>query len=130
LKYAPYIGLSAAILLILCCFVPLAYYPDLKENFTGFYSNQNVYGKPGFTLIFLSLLAIILFLSSKLWAKRVNHAVGVLLFAYALKTYILFSKCYFSICPQVKSGLIGILLFSGIILVSSLLSRGKMTVDN
>jgi hypothetical protein len=130
LKNAPHIGIAAALILIICCFIPLAYYPDLQENFTGFYSRQNAYGKPGIALLFLSGTTIVLFLIPRLWAKRVNHFVGVLLFTYALKTFILFSKCYFSVCPQIKPGLIGIILFSVIVLISSLLSKAEITVDN
>ncbi len=55
MKYAPYTGMAAALLLILCCFFPLAYFPDLQENFTGFYSRQNAYGKPGIALMFLGI---------------------------------------------------------------------------
>jgi hypothetical protein len=125
-KYVPYIGIAAALLLIICCFLPLAYYPDLNESFTGFYSKQNHYGKPGIAFIFLSLVAIVLFLIPKLGARRANQFVGVLIFAYALKTYIIFAACYYSICPQIKSGLIGMLLFSAIILICSLLSRADV----
>ena len=123
MKYAPHIGMAAALLLIMCCFFPWAYYPDLQENFTGFYSKQNQYGKPGKTFIFLSVLAIVLFLIPKLWSKRINQFVGVLIFAYAMKTYFIFTACYTGICPQIKIGLVGMLLFSIFILVSSLLSK-------
>ncbi len=125
MKYAAYIGIAAALLLIVCCFFPLAYYPDLNENFTGFYSKQNQYGKPGITFIFLSVVAIVLFLIPKLIAKRANQFVCVLIFTYALKTFILFSSSYFSIRPQIKGGLIGMLVFSVIILICGLLSRAK-----
>jgi glycerol uptake facilitator-like aquaporin len=126
LKYAAYIGVAAALLLILFCFLPWAYYPDLQENFTGFYSRQNNYGKPGKTFIFLSVISIILFLIPKLWAKRLNQFICVLIFAYGLKTFILFSSSYNTYSPEVKPGLIGILLFSIVILISSLFSKGEL----
>jgi hypothetical protein len=122
LKYAAYIGITAALLLIVCCFFPFAYYPDLKEDFTGFYSRQNQYGKPGIAFIFLSVISIILFLIPKLGAKRANQFVSVLIFTYALKTFILFSGNYFSIHPQVKWGLLGMMVCSVIILICSLLA--------
>ena len=125
LKYVPIIGVTAALLLIAFCFMPWAYYPDLQENFSGFYSNQNHYGKPGKAFIFLSTLSIILFLVSKGWAKWANQVTGVIIFAYALKTYILFSSCYHTICPQVKFALPAVLGSAGILLVCSLLSKVK-----
>jgi hypothetical protein len=126
LKYAPYAGISAALLLILFCFFPWAYYPDLQQNFTGFYSIQNNYGRPGIAFVFLSAISIILFGIARLWSRRVNQFVAVLIFAFALKTYSLFAACYKGICPQVKAGLVGVLVFSFIILISSLLSKANL----
>jgi hypothetical protein len=127
LKYASLTGIAAALLLIVFCFIPWAYYPDLQESFTGFYSKQNNYGKPGKTFIFLSVLSIILFLLPKIWAKRVNQFVCVLIFAYALKTYFIYAACYLGICPEVRLGLMGMLLFSLFMLISSLLSKVDIT---
>ena len=130
MKYAHYTGIVAALLLILFCFFPWAFYPDLQENFTGFYSKQNNYGKPGIAFIFLSLIAIVFFLIPKLWAKRVNQFISVLIFAYALKTYILFTASYRGIHPEIKPGLIGMLAFAFIILISSLLSRAVVEAES
>ena len=123
MKYAAFTGITAALLLILFCFIPWAYYPDIRENFNGFYSYQNNYGKPGKTFILLSTLTIVFSMIPKLWAKRVNQFLGVLIFAYSLKTYILFSSSYNTYNPEIKPGLYGIVFFSIIILISSLLSK-------
>jgi hypothetical protein len=130
LKFAPYVGISAALLLIIFCFMPWAYYPDIHENFNGFYSRANVYGRPGKTLLFLSVLSITMFLITKLWAKRVNQFVAVILFAYSLKTFILFSSSYGSYSPEIKTGLYGIVVFPLIILIMSLLSVAKVKEGN
>jgi len=129
LKYAPFAGIIAALLLIFFCFLPWAYYPDLQQNFSGFYSKQNNYGKPGIAFVFLSVIAITLFGITKIWSRRVNQFIAVLIFAYALKTYFLFAACYQGICPQIKMGLIGVPVFSFIILISSLLSKAKIKDD-
>jgi hypothetical protein len=129
LKLAIYFGIVAALLLIICCFFPWAYYPDIQQNFTGFYSKGNNYGKPGKAFIFLSVISIAFFLIPALWAKRANQFMAVLIFSYALKTYMLFAACYLGICPQTKIGLFGVLFFSLIILVCSLLSRAPIKAD-
>jgi hypothetical protein len=126
LKHAAFTGIAAALILIPLCFLPWAFYPDLQENFTGFYSSHNHYGKPGKALIFLSVLSIIFFLIPKVWAKWTNQVTGVILFAYALKTYILFSSCYHTICPQVKFALPAVLGSALVVLVSTLLSKLKL----
>ncbi|HZZ76159.1 MAG TPA: hypothetical protein VFE04_09540 [Puia sp.] len=126
MKLAPYFGIGAALLLVLFCFIPWAYYPDIQQNFTGFYSKGNNYGKPGKTLIFLSLLSIAFFFIPTLWAKRANQFTSVLIFSYALKSYLLFSACYLGICPQTKIGLYGMLICSIFILICSLFSRAPI----
>jgi hypothetical protein len=130
LKYAAFAGITAALLLMFSCFIPWAYYPDLKQNFTGFYSMQNHYGKPGIAFLFFSVISIVLFSISRLWSKRLNQFIAVLIFAYALKTYFLFGACYQGICPQIKAGLAGILVFSFIILLASLLSKTDIKDKN
>ncbi|MEJ0080736.1 MAG: hypothetical protein WDM78_07230, partial [Puia sp.] len=129
LKSAIYFGIAAAILLILCCFIPWAYYPDIQQNFTGFYSKGNNYGKPGKVFIFLSLISIAFFLIPTLWAKRANQFTAVLIFSYALKTYLLFAACYQGICPQLRIGLYSMLAFSLIVLICSLLSRAPLKAE-
>jgi hypothetical protein len=126
LKYASNIGIAAALLLIVCCFIPWAYYPDLHQSFTGFYSEQNQYGKPGKAFIFLSCVSIVFFLLPKIWAKRANQIVSVLVFAYALKNYFIYAACYLGICPEIQIGLIGMLVFSLVILICSLLSKATL----
>ena len=130
MKFAPYLGIGAALLLIIFCFMPWAYYPDIHESFNGFYSRANVYGRPGKTFLFLAVLSIAMFLITKLWAKRVNQFIVVILFAYALKTFILFSSSYGSYSPETKTGLYGIILFPLIILIMSLLSIAKVKEGN
>jgi hypothetical protein len=129
LKLAVHFGIAASLLLILCCFFPWAYYPDIQQIFTGFYSKGNNYGKPGKVFIFLSILSIAFFLIPILWAKRANLFVAVLIFCYALKTYRLFAACYLGICPQIKIGLYGMLIFSLIVLVCSLLSKASIKAE-
>jgi hypothetical protein len=130
LKFAPYLGIAAALLLIVFCFIPWAYYPDLQQNFTGFYSKGNNYGKPGIAFIFLSICSIIFFLIARLWAKRANQFTAVLILAYALKTYLLFSSSYNTYTPEVKIGLIGVLVFSILILICSLFSKAEIKYEN
>ena len=132
MKYAHYTGIAAALLLIVCCFIPWAFYPDLQQNFDGFYSQQNQYGKPGKTFVFLAVVSIVLFLIPKLGAKRVNQFVNVVIFAYALKNYFIYAACYQGTCPQIRVGLVGMMLFSTLMLLSSLFSKAvvKTTAES
>lgn len=126
MKYAPYIGILAAALLITASFIPWAYYPDINQTFNGFYSNQNIYGRPGKAFVFLAALSTVLFLIPKLWAKRLNQFLGIIILAYAIKSFNLFASCYQGICPQKKPGLFLMLIAALFILIGSLFSGVKL----
>lgn len=105
MKYSNWIGIAAAVTLVIACFLPWTYHPDLDKVFTGFFSQNNVYGKPGYAFIVLAAVAVIFYLIPKVWAKRGNLIVCAIVVAYAVKNFIVFSTCYTGICPDKKTGL-------------------------
>ena len=90
---------------MIACFLPWAYYPDLKQEFTGFVSYGNAYGKPGKVLFFFSILSICFFIIPRIWAKRANIIVGALVTAFSVKTYLLYVSCYRGTCPSPRVGI-------------------------
>ena len=118
-KYLHWLGLAACLTLIITCFLPWVHYADINQSFTGFYSYQNQYGKPGKFLIALALAVLLLMLLPKIWAKRTNLFVCALALAYGIKTFILFSSCYNNYCPQKLPGLYLMLLCTVIMLLAS-----------
>src|SRR6266516_2202691 len=105
MKYSKWIGLTACILLIVTCFVPWTYHADINKTFTGFFSEKNMYGKPGKFLIFFGITSAVLILLPKLWAKRTHLFLSALFFGYAMRTFILFTSCYNTYCPEKKYGI-------------------------
>lgn len=99
-KYLHRIGIAACLMLIISCFLPWVYYADLNQTFSGFYSYQNEYGKPGKFLVFFGVLILTFMLLPKVWAKRANLFICAITLAYAIKTFILFGSCYNNYCPQ------------------------------
>ena len=126
MKYSQWIGVTASLLLIIACFIPWTYYPDLQKNFTGFFSEMNRYGRPGKVLVFLGVIALILFLVPRIWAKRVNMLLGAVTLAFSLKSYILFVSCYRGICPDKKAGIYLILIAPVVMVLSSVLTDIKL----
>jgi hypothetical protein len=120
MKYSQWIGIAAALLLIAACFMPWAYFPDLGKNFTGFFSEKNIYGRPGKVLIFFSVIEILLFAIPTVWAKRANILVSALTIAFAVKSYILFTSCYGGLCPDKKAGIFLMLGATLITLIAAL----------
>jgi hypothetical protein len=121
MKYSQWIGVGAAVLVIAGCFMPWAYFPDLREDFTGFFSEQNRYGRPGKVLIFFCGAEILLFLIPKVWAKRANLFIGAVTLAWSIKSYMLYTACYKGICPERRLGIFLVLGGAAVALVASLL---------
>ena len=126
MKYSNWLGIFTALLLIVSAFLPWTYHPDIDQVFTGFYSMENAYGKPGKLLIFFALVASVFFVIPKVWAKRWNILICSIGFAYAIKSFLLFSGCYKGICPD---KLYGIWMMTGsalVMLIVSFLPSGKL----
>jgi cytochrome bd-type quinol oxidase subunit 2 len=117
MKYSQWIGVAAAIVLVIACFLPWTYHPDLDKNFTGFFSQNNIYGKPGYFFIVVCIIAIVFFLIQRVWAKRWNLFICAIILSYAIKSFIVFSGCYRGICPDKKAGL-WIMLLSAIVMLA------------
>lgn len=126
MRYSQWIGIAAAITLMASGFLHWAWYPDLQQYFTGFYSEKNLYGKPGKVFIFFAAIAIIFYLLPKIWAKRWNILVCALTLAYAIKSFIGFSGCYRGICPQRQVGIWIMLSSAAIMMLAALLPDMKV----
>ena len=119
MKYYKIIGLLAAIALFASCFMPWAYYPDLQKSFTGFFTENNIYGKPGVVFTFFAALSILLIFINKIWAKRTMIFIQALNIGYLLKTYVIFTSCYKGYCPEKEYGLYWVIISSVVLLLIS-----------
>lgn len=105
MKFYKQIGIAACIVLLLSCFLPWTYHADIHKSFTGFFSEKNIYGKPGKFISFYALISMVLILTPKIWAKRAHLFFAAWMFGYAIKSYILFSSCYNAYCPEKRIGI-------------------------
>jgi hypothetical protein len=118
-KLLHWLGLIACITLVISCFMPWTFYPDINKTFTGFFSEQNMYGKPGVFLVPIAVGSLIFMLLPKLWAKRINIFWAALGLGYAVKAYINFASCYGAgYCPEKKAG-IYLMIFSAILILAA-----------
>ncbi len=129
MKYYKVIGLLACIALIVSCFLPWAYYPDLQKSFSGFFSEQNVYGKPGIAFTFFAVISVLLIFINKIWAKRTLIFFAALNVGYLLKTYVIYTSCYKGYCPEKQYGLYFLIISSIILLLISFFPDVKLN-DN
>lgn len=116
MKNSHWIGVAAAILLVFSCFMHWTWHPDLEKYFTGFFSQDNMYGRPGKAFVVMACIATLLFLIPKVWARRWNLIVNALTVAFAFRTFLVFSSCYAGICPEKQFG-IWLMLGSSILML-------------
>jgi hypothetical protein len=124
-NYSRWISLGALALLALACTLPWAYYPDLGKHFTGFFSEQNRYGKPAYLLLTLGALSTLMAFLMPTWAKFTGLLAAGLNLAYAIKTIFSFGMCYLAICPEKKLGIWLMLLSASLLLLAAMFPRGR-----
>ena len=126
MKFSQWIGILASVILILSGFMNWTWYPDIHKYFTGYYSENNIYGRPGKIFMYLSVIAIIFFLVPRIWAKRWNVLVCTIIVAFAIKTFIVFTACYRGICPTRQIGIWMMLSSCILIFICALLPDLKL----
>jgi hypothetical protein len=117
------VGLAACVGLFFASFAPWTYHADLHKFFTGIYSENNAYGKPGIFLSGFAAISGVCILLQKIWAKRFHLFLSALFLGYAVKTYILYTSCYNAYCPEKKYGIYLMLLCTIIILIASIFPK-------
>ena len=98
--------------LICICFMSWTYHADLGKYFTGFFSEKNIYGKPGKFFIIFSVICVLMMFVEKVWAKFVHIFFAGVILAYALKTYHLYTSSYNAYSPEKQPGIYLLLLLS------------------
>lgn len=117
------IGIAAVILLFISAYLPWVYinFGKLHHAFlTGMNTGITNYGKPAILGLFFSLLFLITIFIPKIWAKRTGILFGVIVLAWGIRNYFLFT-CEMGYCPHRQIGLYLTVLASIAIMVSSLL---------
>lgn len=120
-------GIVAALLLILSCFLPWVHFNSVHETFTGFhvtpFANGTYYGRAGIFISVLTLIVFILMFVNRAWVKGANLFIAALIFAYAIRTYLVFTASLFPGEVTRKPGIFFILIFSLILLLTTLFPR-------
>ena len=126
MRWMKWIGIAAAVLLIISCFAPWVIIESKNITVSGIDATGTTFGKPGyfhFIMVFFFLLFSYL---SKLWAKRANLIIGALNVAWAIRNYFLISACRGGDCPEKKIGLLMIMLASVVMLIAALFPDMKL----
>jgi hypothetical protein len=122
-----WIGLTAAILLIVSCFTPWVFIESRNITVSGIDSTGTNFGKPGYLHLLLSLFFLLCHFTPKVWAKRTNLLITALNLGWAIRNYFIISACMGGDCPEKKTGMYLVLLSSLLMLVSALFPDMQLT---
>ena len=130
-KIMHWVGIVACISIIATCFIPWVHYNNINETFTGFhvirFSTGNYYGRAGVPVTVFAVIILLLILTPKTLAKRANLFLAALLFAYCIRTYIIFTSALFEGEVEKYAGIYLIIALSFVILVSTLFPKLENT---
>jgi len=112
MKISKWVGVLVYVSLVIVCFLPWTYHADLGKFFNGFYSEKDVYGKPGKFFIIFSAICVLMLFIDKLWAKFTHLFFAGVILAYTLKTYHLYTSSYNAYTPEKQAGIYLLMVFS------------------
>lgn len=126
MKYSQWIGIAAATLVVIACYLPWIEIDSLSKTLTGMDAQGTNLGKPGKLHIIFCVLAAVLFLLPLVWAKRVNLLFCALGLAWAVRNFLIYARCEMATCPERGYGLYLVLLGSVVMLAASLFPDMKI----
>jgi len=88
-----WIGIVAAIALIVACFFPWVFIESKNITVTGIESTGTSFGKPAYVHFFLAPIYLLFSFIPKVWAKRWNLLIVALNIAWAARNYFIISAC-------------------------------------
>lgn len=106
--------------------MPWVYIQAPNLTLSGVDTAGTRYGKPAYNHFILAAVILLLTFIQKIWAKRLNLLFGVLNLAWAIRNFILFSRCEAGECPHWEMGLFLVLLTSLILMLTVLFPKMEL----
>jgi len=120
MRWMKWVGLAAAILLIVSCFSTWVTIASKNIVVSGVDATGTSFGKPGYFNLLMTFFFVVCTLIPRIWAKRVNLLFTGMNLAWAIRNYFVISACQGGECPEKHTGLYLMLAASLLMLVSSL----------
>ena len=121
-----WIGLAAAVLLIVSCFTPWVIITSRNITVSGVDATGTNYGKPGYFHFVMTFFFLLFSFIPRVWAKRFNLLVTGLNFAWAIRNYFIISSCQGGDCPDKQAGIYLTVLASLLLLLAALFPDMKL----
>ena len=124
-RYSKWLGLVGFILLVWSCSLPWTYHADLGKHFTGYFTENNIYGRPARLLLPLAAISVLTSFVPVMWVKFAGMLVASLNMAYAFSRFLKFGSAYLGYAPEKEIGLYLMLCSVSLIFVAAFLPYGK-----
>lgn len=121
-----WIGLGAAVLLVVSCFTPWVIIESRNITVSGIDAGGTNYGKPGYFHFLMTAFFLSFHFIPRVWAKRANLPVLALNLGWAFRNFFIISACQGGECPVKQNGIWLVLLASLLMLVSGLFPDIKL----
>lgn len=126
MRYMKWIGLAAAVLLIVSCFIPWVFIESRNITVSGIDAAGTNFGKPGYFHFFMLVFFLLFSFIQKVGVKRANLLITALNLGWAIRNYFVISSCQGGDCPLKKAGLYLMLIASVLMMVSALFPDMKL----
>ena len=130
LRLMKWIGILAALALIIACFFPWVFIESKNITVTGIESAGTNFGKPGYFHFFLAAMYLLFTFIPRVWAKRWNLLIIALNIGWAARNYFIISACSGGECPEKKTALYIVLISSLVMLVAALFPKMELSSGN
>ena len=115
-----WIGLAAAITLIIACFMIWITLPSKNITITGVDAGGTNVGRPGYFHFICIFFFLAFSLMPRVWAKRANLFVAPINFAWAVRNFFIVTSCRAGECPEKHVAVYLILIASALMLGAAL----------
>jgi len=126
MRYTKWIGLAAALLLIVAAFLPWVTIEDRNLTITGINTQGTNFGKPAYLHFILTAFYIVCVLVPRIWAKRLNLTLSAVNIAWAIRNFFIIPACQGGDCPAKQLGIYLMALASLIMLIAALFPDMKI----
>ena len=121
-----WIGLAAAILLVVSCFTTWVFIESANIKLSGVDTTGTNYGKPGYFHFVLAGIFMVCTFVQRIWAKRLNLLITALNVGWAVRNIFVLAACSGGDCPVRESGIWLMLVASVLMLLSALFPDMKL----
>ena len=126
MRYMKWIGLAAALVLVVSCFTPWVFIESANITVSGVDASGTNFGKPGYFHFILAAVFLCCTFIPRIWAKRLNLLITGLNVGWAVRNIFILAACSGGECPVRKTGIWLMLLASLLMLVSALFPDMKV----